>query len=65
MAKDPYSVMPCPDCGNDRLIQHRTQTEEVYVDENGEPEHYKPRGPGEVQEMWCPECDEKIWEIEE
>lgn len=55
---------PCPQCGNQHLIQHITQSEDLHVDADGNVEHIEPRDYVEVQEVWCPDCDEKIWENE-
>jgi endogenous inhibitor of DNA gyrase (YacG/DUF329 family) len=57
-----FDAMPCPECGNQHLVQHTNQSENVHVDEDGEIEHIEPRGPVVVLEVWCPTCDEKVWE---
>lgn len=56
-----YDVMPCPQCGSQELIQHTSQSETVEVDEHGDPTRIDPRTIT-VEEVWCPECDEKLWE---
>jgi len=53
--------MPCPDCGSQHLIQHTSRSEDVYVTQNGDFEMIEPRDPVDVEELWCPECDEKLW----
>lgn len=60
-----YDNMPCPECGSQRLIQHVNQSENVYVDESGELEYIDPRDSVDVRELWCPDCDEKLWEADE
>jgi ssDNA-binding Zn-finger/Zn-ribbon topoisomerase 1 len=53
--------MPCPDCGSTHLIQHNEQSENVFVSEGGDPEYYEPRNVKST-ELWCPKCDEKLWQ---
>lgn len=56
---------PCPDCGSLHLIHHFTASEDAHLEEGGDVAHFEPRGDTHtVQEVWCPECDEKIWEQE-
>lgn len=60
-----YDNMPCPQCGSQHLIQHVNQSEDVYIDSDGQLEGIEPRDSVDVRELWCPECDEKIWEAED
>lgn len=60
-----FDNMPCPECGSTHLIQHVRQSEDVHVDENGDIDYIDPRDTVDVEELWCPECDEKIWESDE
>lgn len=56
-----FESMPCPQCGSQHLIQMIKQSEDVYVDENGDFENIEPRGFVNPIEVACPECDEVIW----
>ena len=61
VSSDYYEAFPCPDCESEHMIQHITQSEDVFVDSDGNPDYIDPRDTVEVQEVWCPECDEKVW----
>lgn len=65
MSDNPLDHAPCPECGSTRLVQHVTQSEDLQVTEDGDIERIDPRDTVEIQELWCPECDEKIWERDE
>lgn len=57
-----YDNMPCPECGNQCLIQNVKQTEYVHVNENGDPDYYEPAGGTPcVESLHCPECDKELW----
>jgi endogenous inhibitor of DNA gyrase (YacG/DUF329 family) len=60
----PFEAMPCPECGSQNLIQTIQQSEDVYVNENGDFENVEPRGMLTVLEVMCPECDDTIWSQE-
>jgi len=65
--QDPETMadhMPCSNCGSDHLIQHNNQSEDLYLDNRGDPKYYEPRHT-EATELWCPECDEKLWESDD
>lgn len=59
-----FDNMPCPDCGSQHLIQHVNQSEDIHVTEEGDIEYIEPRDSIDVRELWCPECDEKLWSAE-
>jgi hypothetical protein len=62
MSEKPTDNMPCPHCGSTHLVQHVTRSEDVHVTYDGELEYIAPRGMLEIQELWCPKCDKKLWE---
>lgn len=55
-------AMPCPNCGGTHLVQHISQSEDVFVTEDGDIDYIEPRDTVDVEQLWCVECDEKIWE---
>lgn len=64
MNKLPTEVMPCPDCGSNELVQHVSQSEDIVVTDSGEYERIDPRDTIDLQQVWCPKCDELLWESE-
>lgn len=61
----PFDVMPCPKCGSHHMMQENIQTEDVHLDKDGEVEEYVPRGIGQITAVWCPNCDEQVYDWEE
>jgi hypothetical protein len=60
--KDSVNYEPCENCGEQHFKQQVIQTEEVRVDENGEPDEFVPTGSFQVQRIWCVECDELVFD---
>lgn len=63
--RDSLHYDPCEECGEQDFIQEVRQSEDVILDENGDPSCFEPRGSVTIERLYCVNCDEAVFIYED